>query len=235
MLHNNWIALVLTFTAALAWLRLLNFLAQRGWITSHLSRKLIHIGTGPIYVLCWLLFEETPSARYLAAIVPLTITAQFLMVGLGLLNDPASVQAMSRTGKREELLQGPLYYGIVFVVLTLIYWRENPIGITALMIVCGGDGLADILGRTWGAIKLPWNPGKSWIGSAGMFFGGWLTALIVLTLYTLAGYFPESALRWLAPTAWVALAATAVETLPIKDIDNITITLAALAVGPLVF
>lgn len=35
--------------------------------------------------------------------------------------------------------------------------------------MCGGDGLADIVGRRWGANnRLPWNEAKSWAGSAGM-------------------------------------------------------------------
>ena len=34
------------------------------------------------------------------------------------------------------------------------------------------DGLADIVGRRWGAsARLPWNAAKSWPGSAAMFLG----------------------------------------------------------------
>jgi len=232
---NNWLALLITFALAVIWLRLMDFAAHRGWISSQISRKIIHIGTGPIFVLCWLLFQETPSARYLAAVVPLIITVQFLLIGLGIINDPAAVQAMSRTGRREEILAGPLYYGLVFVLLTTLYWRESPLGITALMILCGGDGLADIVGRRWGKHKIPWNPGKSWLGSIGMFFGGWLISLGVLAVYLAAGYFPANAPNLLPAVTWVALAATLVETLPVTDVDNITITLTALVVGRLVF
>ena len=48
---NNWIALTITFAAALGFLRIMDFFAHRGWIESRLSRKIIHIGTGPIFVL----------------------------------------------------------------------------------------------------------------------------------------------------------------------------------------
>ncbi|HAX70756.1 MAG TPA: phosphatidate cytidylyltransferase, partial [Anaerolineae bacterium] len=67
---NNYIALATTFAIALGFLRLMDFFAHRGWIESKLSRKLIHIGTGPIFVLCWFLFNDDPSARWLAALVP---------------------------------------------------------------------------------------------------------------------------------------------------------------------
>ena len=232
---NNLVALTITFVLALIWLRLNDFAAQRGWISGHLSRKLIHIGTGPIFVLCWLLFRDTPEARYLAALVPLLFTIQFFLIGIGVIHDPASVQAMSRTGNPREILQGPLIYGIVFVVITILFWKMSPIGIVALMILCGGDGLADIVGRRWGRIKLPWNSSKSWIGSLGMFFGGLLTTLLVLVPYVLSGVFPQPFSAYLLPTALICLGATLVESLPIEAFDNITIPLTAIILGFLLF
>ncbi|MBI3167593.1 MAG: phosphatidate cytidylyltransferase, partial [Chloroflexi bacterium] len=161
---NNYIALALTFAIALGFLRLMDFFAHRGWIESKLSRKLIHIGTGPIFVLCWFLFDDVPSARWLAALVPFAITAQFALIGFGVIKDKASVDAMSRTGDPKEILRGPLYYGIMFVVLTLVYWKDSPIGIIALMMMCGGDGIADIFGRRIPSPKLPWSKEKSVAG-----------------------------------------------------------------------
>ena len=190
MLHNNLLAILATFFIALAWLRLNNIAAHRGWVSSYLSRKIIHIGTGPIFVLSWLLFDDASLARWLAALVPFAITAQFVLVGTGIIKDEPAVQAMSRSGDRREILRGPLYYGIIFVMLTLVYWKISPIGITALMLMCGGDGLADIAGRRWGYIKLPWNAKKSWMGSLGMFLGGWILALGIYSIYMAAEIFP---------------------------------------------
>ena len=144
------VATLITFAVALAWLRLMDTLAARGVFDQAISRKLIHIGTGPIFVLCWPLFSPQPAARFLAALVPLAITAQFVLVGAGVIKDPAAVKAMSRTGDRREILRGPLYYGLVFVVCTLVFWRTSPVGILALMLMCGGDGLADLGGTQVG-------------------------------------------------------------------------------------
>ena len=83
MLSNNLIALAVTLVIALGWLRLMDFFAHKGWISSMISRKIIHIGTGPIFVLCWLLFNDRPIAPFLAAIVPLGITLQFALVAPG--------------------------------------------------------------------------------------------------------------------------------------------------------
>jgi len=231
MLSSNFIALILTFIAAITWLRVNDFAAHRGWISSHLSRKIIHIGTGPIFVLCWLLFHDAPSARYLAALVPGLITVQFILVGLGIIKDESAVKALSRTGDRREILRGPLFYGIIFVVLTIIYWKESPIGMVALMLMCGGDGMADVIGRRFGKRKLPWAPGKSWMGSLAMFLGGWSLSIGILWVYLLAGVFAGQMSSYLPSLTLIALAGTIVESLPFKDIDNITITITALIFG----
>jgi phytol kinase len=235
MLSSNLIALTITFIVALAWLRLNDFMAQRGWVESHLSRKIIHIGTGPLFVLCWLLFNDSPINKYLAALVPLAFTLQFLLIGIGVIHDQASVKAMSRSGDRREILRGPLYYGIIFVILTIIYWKSSPIGIIALMLMCGGDGLADIFGRKWGIVRIPWNKGKSLAGSFGMLLGGWIFSLLILWIFTVAGVFSSPVQNYLLPISIIAVVATLVESLPIKDIDNITVTLSAVILGYLLF
>jgi phytol kinase len=227
------IPVFVTFLVAISWLRLNDFAAHQGWISSHLSRKIIHMGTGPLFVLCWFLFSDTPISRYLAALVPLAITLQFIFVGTGLIRDEAAVKGMSRTGDRREILRGPLFYGLVFILLTIIYWKDSPIGMVALMLMCGGDGLADIFGRRFGRIQLPWNPKKTWLGSLGMFTGGWIFAAVILAVYLATGYFTGSWFSYLPALTLITLAGTLVESLPIKEIDNISVTLAAVLVGHL--
>jgi phytol kinase len=167
--------------------------------------------------------------------VPLAITGQFVLVGLGIIKDEAAVQAMSRTGDRREILKGPLFYGIVFVVVTIIYWLDNPIGITALMLMCGGDGLADVMGRRWGKRKLPWTKQKSWVGSLGMFLGGWIFAFGIIAVFIQTNIFSDSLSDYLMPITLISLVGTLIESLPIKDIDNITVTIAAILLGHLIF
>jgi phytol kinase len=228
---NNFIALVITFALSLAFLRLMDFIAHRGWMDSKLSRKVIHIGTGPLFVLCWLMFNDAPSARWLAALVPFSITVQFALIGLGVMKDEASVKAMSRTGDPKEILRGPLFYGIMFVVLTLIFWKDSPVGIVALMMLCGGDGIADMVGRNIKSPKLSWSLEKSIAGSIGVFAGGWLLAALVLLVYVQAGIFPSPFSSYLLPLMWIALGTTVVESLPLKDVDNITATVVAAVMG----
>lgn len=232
---NAIVATILTFAIALGFLRLMDFFAHRGWIESRLSRKLIHIGTGPIFVLCWLLFPDVSVARWLAALVPFAITVQFALVGLGIMRDEASVKAMSRTGDPKEILRGPLFYGIMFVVMTIIFWKDSPVGMTALMIMCGGDGIADLVGRRVKSSNLPWSPSKTVSGSISVFIGGWLLSAIILAIYIGAGIFGTPFGAYMLPLTIIALVSTLVESLPFKDIDNITVTVAAAVLGYLIF
>ncbi len=232
---NSFFALLLTLAIALAWLRMMDFAAHQGWIESRLSRKIIHIGTGPIFVLCWLLFPGAWYDRYLAALVPGLITAQFGLIGLGIIKDEASVKAMSRSGDPKEILRGPLYYGIMFVLMTVLFWRNSPIGIVALMMMCGGDGIADIVGRSFKSPKLFHSPAKSVAGSLGVFFGGWILSALVLWVYVTRGGFPGPMTIYLLPLTIIAMMATIIESLPQRDIDNITVTVASALLGGWLF
>ncbi|MCZ2127739.1 MAG: phosphatidate cytidylyltransferase [Anaerolineales bacterium] len=232
---HNIFALIATFAVALGFLRMMDFFAHRGWIESKLSRKLIHIGTGPIFVLCWLLFDDAPSARWLAALVPFAITIQFWLIGVGFIEDEASVKSMSRTGDRKEILRGPLYYGIMFIVLTLVYWKDSPVGITALMMMCGGDGIADIFGRRIPSPKLTWSKEKSVAGTMSVFAGGWILSALILFVYIAAGIFSGSLSNYIFPITVIAFVGALVESLPYKDIDNLTMTLATAFAGLFLF
>jgi phytol kinase len=229
------LATLLTFVIAVAFLRLMDYIAQRGWIDSRTSRKLIHIGTGPIFVVCWLMYPDVWISRWLAALVPLLITVQFALVGFGVIKDEAAVKAMSRTSDRREILRGPLFYGIMFVFITLFYWKDSLIGIPALMMLCGGDGIADIVGRRVSSPKLPWSPNKSMAGSLSVFAGGWLMTIFVFSVYVWFGAFSGPVSHFLLPVTWIALGAAAVESLSFKDIDNLTVPLASILIGYLVF
>jgi phytol kinase len=232
---NPYLATLFTFAIAVSFLRLMDFFAHRGWIASKLSRKLIHIGTGPIFVLCWLMYPDVSVSRWLAALIPLLITVQFALVGTGIIKDEAAVEAMSRTGDRREILRGPFFYGIMFVAITLIYWKDSLIGIPALMMMCGGDGIADIVGRGVNSPKLPWSREKSLAGLLSVFVGGWLMTLFVFAVFVWMGTFPGPLARFLVPMTWIAFGATLVESLPFKDVDNITLVLISVLIGHLAF
>lgn len=66
-----------------------------------------------------------------------------------------------RTGERRELLRGPLQYGLAIAALTAWFWRDSPVGVLGIAVLCAGDGMADIIGRRFGqANKLFYSPQK---------------------------------------------------------------------------
>lgn len=48
-------------------------------------------------------------------------------------------------GNPKELLSGPLAYGVIFIISTLVYWGTSPTGIVALVLLCVGDGVAEVV------------------------------------------------------------------------------------------
>lgn len=229
-----WLAFVLTLLLSLLWLRSIDFLAIRGIISQKISRKIIHIGTGPIFVLCWLLFPEVPEARFFAAVIPFLITVQFFLIGIGVIKDQASVEAMARNGDPKEILKGPLFYGIVFVLLTIVYWVDSPIGIIALMVLSGGDGFADIIGRRIPSPKLKWSPNKSLAGSLAMFVGGTFFSLAVIFILSQQSLLAVNFFDLLPKIIIINVLATFIESLPLQDWDNITVPLSVVLMSLLI-
>jgi phytol kinase len=119
----------------------------------------------------------------------------------------------------------------MFVLLTLVYWRESPIGIIALMMMCGGDGIADIFGRRIPSPKLPWSKEKSVAGMVSVFVGGWVMSAVILSIYVNAGVFAAPITNYLFPLTVISVVGAAVESLHYRDIDNISMTLASALVG----
>ncbi|MDP2435039.1 MAG: hypothetical protein Q8P67_04800 [archaeon] len=119
---SEWQCSLATMGLAVLWLAAMEWLAAVGATSRDTTRKLVHIGTGPIYVGCWVFFPHSASARYWAALVPLLITLRFYLIGVGAISDPRTVSSMSRSGDRRELLKGPLCYGIIFILSTIIWF-----------------------------------------------------------------------------------------------------------------
>ena len=72
-------------------------------------------------------------------------------------------------------------------------------------------------------------------GSFSVFAGGALLTALTLFVYVSAGVFPSPFITYIAPILWVALGGTIVESLPFKDVDNITLTVISAVIGHLVF
>ncbi|BAT94578.1 hypothetical protein VIGAN_08119100 [Vigna angularis var. angularis] len=205
-----------------------NILHQQG-----LSRKLVHILSGLLFLVSWPIFSNSPKARYFAAFVPLVNCLRLLVNGLSLASDEGLIKSLTREGDPQELLRGPLYYVLILIFCALVFWRESPIGVVSLGMMCGGDGVADIIGRKYGSIKIPYNQNKSWIGSISMLVFGFLVSIGILCYYSVLGHVQLDWASTVPRVAFISLVATIVESLPITEIvdDNISVPLVTMAVA----
>ncbi|XP_042429529.1 probable phytol kinase 2, chloroplastic [Zingiber officinale] len=211
-------------------------LAKRGVFEQKLGRKLVHISAGLVFMLCWPLFSSGTRAPFLAAFAPGINIFRMLLLGHGISKNEATVKSMSRYGDHRELLKGPLYYACTITFSTAIFWRTSPIAVAAICNLCAGDGVADIVGRRLGKAKLPHNPNKSFAGSIANFLAGFVASVGYMHYFHTFGFIEES-WRMVMGFLVASLAAAFVESLPISTEldDNLTVTVASMLVGGLVF
>lgn len=156
--------------------------------------------------------------------------------GLSLVNNEALIKSVTREGKPEELLRGPLYYVLILALCAVVFWRESPVGVISLSMMCGGDGIADIVGRKFGYVKIPYNRDKSWAGSISMFAFGFLISIGMLHYFSALGYFKLDWFLAVNRVALVSFVATAIESLPTKLIDdNISVPIATMVMAYICF
>ncbi|KDP45055.1 hypothetical protein JCGZ_01555 [Jatropha curcas] len=212
-------------------------LTQRKLIQQNLSRKLVHILSGLLFAVSWPIFSTSTEARYFATLVPLVNGLRLVIHGLSLATNDGLIKSVTREGKPEELLKGPLYYVLMLILCALVFWRESPIGLISLAMMCGGDGVADIMGRRFGSMKLPYNQQKSWVGSISMFISGFLISMGMLYYYSALGYFDFDWIWTMKRVALIALVATIVESLPTTETidDNISVPLTSILAAYLSF
>jgi hypothetical protein len=96
-------------------------------------------------------------------------------VYLGLYRSQALLDIMTRSGRMEEMSQGPIWYGLVLIAATLACWRERPAGVAAVAVMCAGDGFAELVGQALGGPRWPHNRRKTVAGSCALAAFGFAT------------------------------------------------------------
>ena len=175
---------------------------QREW-----SRKLVHIGTGAVVPLAWLLGIERDIALAAAALITLLA---------GLNHRLRLLPAVEDVGRRSY---GTVAYGAAITLLLWLYWPQQAACATAgVLVMALGDGLAGLLGSAW--------PSPSWqvlgqrrslLGTATM----GLASLISLGLLALVAGGPSSSSLLL-----IAATATLLEQAAVAGLDNLSVPLA---------
>lgn len=188
------------------------------------ARQLVHIAMGGFAVL--LRYLHWWQAVVLAATAVVFNMWLLRRVTLGRLHRPSE-----RNG---ALPTGIVFYPTSVLLLLLLIPSRPDIVAVAWGIMAAGDGAATLVGRRWKGAPIPWNREKSVGGTlafviaggaAGSFLGWWCRPAIIPP--------PFEAFSIFAPLI-AAVAAAAVETVPIRLDDNLSVpAIAALVMWPL--
>lgn len=159
-------------TVVFGWLALWQILTSQKIVPSIATRKVFHLTCGPAFVALWPLYSDSAMARITAASVPLLFTTLLTISGLSANKGASGLRGtlgrmLSRGGNARDALQGPLYYTVVLLGLTLLLFK-SVIAAIAVTQLCFGDAVAEIIGRRFGATlqwHLPGTGNKSVVGS----------------------------------------------------------------------
>ena len=198
-------------------------------ISSNITRKAIHIFSGPLYLESWNFYSNTNIGHYSSTIVPL-----FILLGLYLNKNKKIGGLISRDSKELKITSnvgisnGPCIYICVLLILNLIGWKDIH-SILAITNMAYGDGFSDIVGRRYGKRKWYFNKNKSLVGTCAFFLFSILGSMIHLHSYNY-----EIDLRILSPIILHSGILSFVEIVPFGD-DNINVPLSSYMLSHILF
>ena len=173
-----------------------------------LSRKIVHIGTGPVIVLAWWL--EVPASIAVPAALGVTVITA---VNHRLQLLPA-VEDVDRNS------YGTVAYGLAISVLLILFWPDQAVAVCAgVLVMAFADGLAGLVGRGMNSPSWTiWQQRKSTAGTLTMA----LTSALVLLVLVLASQSAMHPLRLIA----VSALAVGLEQLSRWGLDNLSVPVA---------
>ena len=111
----------------------------------------------------------------------------------------------SRYQDRGKFVLGPITLGIGAMLALMLY--PEPAATIAILALAFGDSISSLVGKLFGNLKIPLTGGKTYAGSIACFFAVLFVAFRITGNMVLA-----------IP---IAIAATALEAFPTRDLDNI--------------
>ncbi|MGC8775524.1 MAG: diacylglycerol/polyprenol kinase family protein, partial [Chlorobaculum sp.] len=150
-------------------------------------------------------------------------TVLLIQKGLFAADDDQAVKTMTRTGDKRELLKGTLYFVVVAMICGTLYYKLFA-GVLAMAVLGWGDGLAPIVGTRMGKMTYKVLSEKSVEGSLAFLVGSLLASLFFVWLIVPAAYDP-------AKITMIVVAATIIEGVSPKEVDNILIPVAVIALA----
>lgn len=237
---------VLTSILAVGMNRMITLGYNQDWYDSKTARKITHILSAPLFIVCWPFFSNAAGAKYFAGLVTFTNLCRLYLAGTGDQAESSLVQTISRSGDRSEILGGPFIYVCIFQCCILAFWRTSLVGVVAMTTMAAGDGMADIIGRRYGTEpKDKWSsssslssssswavvdPTKSKIGTVAFIVSSFICTFGIIQWLLATDALPPSALCYSLDTAQLALRILLISTIcgfieivPFFGDDNYTV------------
>ncbi len=178
-----------------------------------LSRKIIHIGTGPVILLAWL-FDVPKNIAFFAAL--------FVTIALGINYQYRLLPAIEDIERKSF---GTVAYGISITLLLLVFWPNYALSISiGVLSMAFGDGLAGLIGRSINSPK--WLVLGQTKSIAGTFTMGSVVTVITATISSIHNLSIQP-LEIIA----ISLIATFLEQISPWGIDNITVPIGVTCMG----
>lgn len=174
-------------------------------IQVEIIRKSIHLLIAFVPTLASAIGTQVTIALLGAGILTYTAAEYIRFIGKSVPIISRLTELASRDRDKNRFVLAPITLGLGAMLAVMLY--PNPAAMIAVYALAFGDGLASLVGKLFGRIRLPFTGGKSLEGSIGCFIGVLIPTYIVLGDITTA-----------VP---VALFASAVEALPANDFDNV--------------
>ena len=172
------------------------------------TRKIIHIGIGPLIPIAQLLKIDQISALIFTGVVSLMVLVNYKYKIFPTIEDV------------ERKSYGTLFYCLSLFILISLFWNKDPFSlITGFFIMTFGDGLAGLIGKSFNSSSWIFlKQRKSLLGTVAMF----ITSLIVVCTI---GYIQQNSFYYSYFT--IAFIATILEQFSVLGIDNFIVPISS--------
>ena len=178
-----------------------------------LSRKIVHIGIGPVILFAWL-FDIPKNIAFVSALfitIALAVNYQFRL--------------MPTIEEIERKSFGTIAYGISITLLLLLFWPHYALSISlGVLSMAFGDGLAGLIGKS---IK---SPTWSILGQTKSIAGTLTMGIVVAITTELITSINNIAIQPLEIIA-ISIIATFLEQISPFGMDNITVPIGVTCIG----
>ena len=178
-----------------------------------LSRKVIHIGTGPVIIMAWL-FDIPKNIAFFSAF--------FITIGLGINYQYRLLPAIEDIDRKSF---GTIAYGISITLLLLLFWPLHASSISiGILSMAFGDGLAGLIGKSINSTK--WSILGQSKSIAGTLTMGTVVAITTATIASINNLDLQP-----IEIIVISLVATLLEQISPWGIDNLTVPIGVTCIG----